>query len=290
MRRPLATALLGALLLALPAAGAAADGLPVLGTDVGAAGVTVPGVDARMVALQIPGGTLVERIATATGSVVANRFLPRALTIPAVAYDATAGGLSADGRTIVLIRPRTSFPQRRTSLVIAAARHLGIRARLRLHGDFSFDAISPDGRSVFLIHYTSPTDLTRYEVRVLDVATRRLVGKPVLDPREPDEAMRGNPLSRAVRADGRWAYTLYDGAGGEPFMHALDTIGRTARCIELPGLGGDPARLRLAMAPGDRRVRVLDGRRAVLEVDTRSWAVRRPLRRVPAQAAGAHPG
>jgi hypothetical protein len=274
MRRTSTTALLCGLLLAVPAARAAGDGLPVLGIDVGAAGVAVPGVDARMVALPVPGGTLIERIATPTGAVVASRFLRRTLTIPAVAYDATAGGLSADGRTLVLIRPRSSFPQRRTAMVFAEARHLRVRARLRLQGDFSFDAISPDGRSVFLIHYTSRTDPTRYEVRVLDVASRRLAPEPVLDPREADEAMRGNPLSRTVSAGGRWAYTLYTG-GRHPFIHALDTVGRTARCIDIPELGGNPATYRVTMAPDGGHVRVITGGRPRLEVDTRTWAVRR---------------
>ena len=156
-----------------------------------------------------------------------------------------------------------------------AARHLRIRARVRLRGDFSFDAVSPDGRSVFLIHYTSPSDPTRYEVRVLDVASRRLVRAPVLDPREPDEAMRGMPQSRAVGAGGRWAYTLYTG-GEHPFVHALDTAGRTARCIDLPPLPGDPATFRVRMAPGGRAVRVITGGALRYVLDTRTWAVQRP--------------
>jgi hypothetical protein len=285
MRRPLGTAALCGLLLAVPAAPAVADGLPVLGVDVGYAGVSVPGVDARMVAVPLSRGTLVARIGTPTGSIVASRIFRRRLTIPAVAYDATAGGLSADGRTLVLIRPRVGFPQRDTRLVVLSARHLRLRARVKLPGDYSFDAISPDGRSVFLIHYTSPRDWTRYEVRVLDVATRRLAPEPILDPHEPDEAMRGNPLSRTVSADGRWAYTLYDGAGGHPFIHALDTAGRTARCVDLPVLEGAPAAYRVRMAAGDRRVRVLTGGRSVLEVDTTTWAVRRSQRTPPTAAA-----
>jgi hypothetical protein len=50
--------------------------------------------------------------------------------------------------------------------------------------------------------------------------------------------MRGNPLTRTTSPGGRWAYTLYDGAGGTPFVHALDTSRRTAHCIDLPALRG----------------------------------------------------
>jgi hypothetical protein len=275
MRRTSLTALLCGLLLAVPAATAAADGLPVLGIDVGASGVAVPGVDARMAALPVPGGTLVERIATPAGTVIASRFFRRPLTIPAVAYDATAGGLSADGRTLVLIRPRRSFPQRRTAIVLLGARHLRVRASLHLRGDFSFDAISPDGRSAFLIHYTSRRDPTRYEVRTLDTASGRLTPEPVLDPREPDEAMRGNPLSRTVSPGGRFAYTLYTG-GEHPFIHALDTAGRTARCIDLPEIGGNPGTYRVRTVADGRTVQVLADGRARLELDTHTWAVRPP--------------
>ena len=62
--------------------------------------------------------------------------------------------------------------------------------------------------------------------------------------------MRGQPLSRAMSPDGRWAYTLYDGNGETPFVHALDTSRATARCIDLDAIGGDENlwRLRLACA------------------------------------------
>jgi hypothetical protein len=50
--------------------------------------------------------------------------------------------------------------------------------------------------------------------------------------------MRGSPITRTTSRDGRWAYTLYDGAGGTPFVHALDTSRRQARCIDLPMLVG----------------------------------------------------
>ena len=60
-------------------------------------------------------------------------------------------------------------------------------------------------------------------MRAYDLVRGRLLHAPVVDPRETDEKMRGNPISRALSPDGRWAYTLYDGGGGTPFVHALDT-------------------------------------------------------------------
>ncbi len=88
--------------------------------------------------------------------------------IPAVALDGSPGGLSADGTTLVLIQPRKRFPQRETHLAILDAQSLVLRERLTLRGDFSFDAISPDGSHIYLIQYLSPRDPTEYAVRAYD--------------------------------------------------------------------------------------------------------------------------
>ena len=42
------------------------------------------------------------------------------------------------------------------------------------------------------------------------------------------EKMGGSPLTRATSLDGRWAYTLYDGAGRTPFVHAPSPAAGTA--------------------------------------------------------------
>ena len=110
---------------------------------------------------------------------------------------------------------------------------------LDLDGAYSFDALSPNGRWLYLIQYTSRHDPTRYAVRAYDLRAGRMLPKPIVDPTEPDEAMRGYPVTRATTPDGRWEYTLYDGAGSHPFVHALDTVGRKALCLDLDVLEGD---------------------------------------------------
>ncbi len=107
-----------------------------------------------------------------------------------------------------------------------------------LRGDFSFDAVSPHGKTMFLVNYTSPGDPTRYGVRAYDLRTSTLLRGDIRDPAERDDAMRGSPITRVMSKDGRWAYTLYDGAGGTPFVHALDTTTLRAHCIDLPMLAG----------------------------------------------------
>jgi len=248
---------------------ARADGLPVLGVEVGGNGVVAPSGEERYVTVPAGGDTVVAQVSTADGQVLASRLLRGKLTITAVAYDGTADGLSADGRTLVLIAPRRQFPRARTQLAVVDVPRLTRRATIDLRGDFSFDAISPRGGLLYLIQYLSRTDPTRYRVRAYDVRGRRLLAAPVVDPREPDEKMRGRPVSRAAGAGGRWAYTLYDGAGGTPFLHALDTTHRTARCIDLDALAGidlSAARLRRT----GHRLSVVTGAATLARIDTRT--------------------
>src|SRR5439155_21828241 len=136
--------------------------------------------------------------------------------------------------------------------------------------DFSVDAISPDGRRLYLIQYTSPRDPLAYAVRSLNLRSGRLDPGEIVDPRERDEAMHGLPVSRAMSPDGRWAYTLYDGGDGAPFVHALDTSARTARCIDLPPLPGatNAGGLGLTLRGGLLQVRW--GSRPVAFVDRRT--------------------
>lgn len=261
------------------AAAASADGLPVLGVDVGSKGVTVPGAAARYVTLWSgPKTTVVARVRRNGGRVDRSRLLEGTFTVPAVAYDSSASGLSADGKVLVLIQPRVSFPRARTSFAVLDARHLRVVKVLRLKGDFSFDAISPSGKRIYLIQYLSANDPTKYAVRAFDVGAGRLLPEPVVDPHEPDEQMRGQPLSRAMSPDGRWAYTLYDGNGKTPFVHALDTSRATARCIDLDALGGAENlwRLRLSIRGGGKQLAVRDGSQTELVVSTRTFAVSSP--------------
>jgi hypothetical protein len=261
---------------------AEADGLPVLGIDVGATGVASAAGGSRYVTLPAGRGTVVARVNPDGGRVLAWRLIEGAFTVPAVAYDGSSGGLSADGRTLVLIAPRASFPRARTAFTVLAATGLRPLGVVRLRGDFSYDAISPDGTWLYLIEYTSPTDPSRYLVRAYDLHTRRLLAAPVTDPREQTDKMRGSPLTRATSPDGRWAYTLYDGAGTTPFVHALDTTRRTARCIDLDALAGsDLSRVRLLISRGGRTLTVRNARQPVVAVDTRTFELSTP----PSEAA-----
>jgi hypothetical protein len=245
---------LGFALTALVAAGLAGAaqtaGGPSVREDAGLTGIGTP-TGFRYVAIGERNRTVLARISPQQ-RVVAVRFLAGRYTIAGVAYDGTATGLSADGKTLVLVRPRFAYPRARTDFLIVSTPGLHVRDAVTLRGDFSLDAVSPDGSMLYFIQYLSPKDPTEYAVRAFDTEGGRLVPEPVVDKSEPDEEMRGSPISRATSADGRWAYTLYDGAGATPFVHALDTVGVDAHCIDLDWLAGrsDLPYLRLGLDGG----------------------------------------
>jgi hypothetical protein len=273
-RLPLALALAFAAVAATPPA-AAADGLPANGVD--AAPVSAPGGSVEYLTRRARGATLVvARERGGRGERVLRRLrLPGTFAVPAVAYDGSPGGLSADGRTLILIRPRARFPRTSTTLAVLDAKRLRPLRVLTLRGDFSFDAVSPDGRLMYLIRYLSPRDPNRYEVRAYDLPARRLLPEPVVDPREADEPMNGVPVTRATSADGRWAYTLYDSAE-HPFVHALDTEGRRAVCIDLHSLAARKRGawgLRLDVGPGGSPLTVETRSRVLASVDARTFEV-----------------
>jgi hypothetical protein len=272
------TIIVVALLSAAVFAGSAhADGLPVLGVDVGSDGVTTQAAAVRYVTIADGAVTIVAQTKRHGGSIVGLRRLRGSFTVPAVAYDGSASGLSADGRVLVLIQPRQSFPRANTTFALLDAPGLHVGWVFTLRGDFSFDALSPDGSTMFLVQYVDPSDPDKYAVRAYDLAAGRLLAAPVVDPRERGAEMRGKPLTRTTSADGRWAYTLYDGGGGTPFVHALDTEARTAHCIDLPQLVGRPDlwQLRLERIDAGRALRVGDA----VTISTRDFAVVEPRSR-----------
>jgi hypothetical protein len=126
-------------LFAVPAQ-ALADGLPILGVDASRTGLS-DSAGSRYVTLAASEKTVVARIEVGGGKVTGSRVLPGRFTIPAVAYDGSPSGLSADGRTLILVRPRVTFPQRRTTFAEVDT------ARLRVQGLIALKATTASTRS-----------------------------------------------------------------------------------------------------------------------------------------------
>ena len=113
-------------------------------------------------------------------------------------------------------------------------RPLRVVRTVTLRGSYSFDAVAPDGSTLYFIQYTSVQDWNRYRVRAYDLVHGRLLAGAIVEKRDPAEAMRGAPLTRVTSADGGWVYTLYSRSTRTPFIHALDARHRKAFCIDLP--------------------------------------------------------
>ncbi|HEY2769287.1 MAG TPA: hypothetical protein VGI87_01910 [Solirubrobacteraceae bacterium] len=282
-----AVILAAAAVAAVAAPPARADGLPVLGADSGTHRVT-SGSGATYGARPARRTTTVEKVSPGAGGTL-RVTIPGRFVVPVVAYDGAASGLSADGRTLVLIRPRTQFPERATTLAILDAGSLRVERFVHMRRDVSFDAISRDGHWVYLIDYTSKVDPTHYAVRAMDAGTGRLLRRAIVDPHEPDEAMRGNPLARVTSADGRWAYTLYDG-NGHPFVHALDTSRLSARCIDVPAFpaNANPFDGRIGIAPDRRHLLITMHGRTLAMLDTTTLRVTIPGHGAAARSSDRH--
>jgi hypothetical protein len=244
---------------ALLSAGALhADGGPSPGVVQGLNGVVAPAKGIRYVALGSRSTTMVAAVRVRGGHVLRFNTVAGNLGVPIVAYDGTAGGVTPDGRRLVLASVVPGLTSRFAVLDTASLR---VRSRIALRGVFAFDAASPDARTLYLIQFLSGG--TRYRVRAYDVARGRLVAEPVVAKGDDTSPMRGSPVARRMGPGGRWAFTLYRG-GKEPFVHALDTVARRAVCIDLPRPG---AKLELR----GRRLIVLNQVHApVASIDTRT--------------------
>lgn len=173
-------------------------------------------------------------------------------------YDGTRGGLSPDGTTLVLApAPKGGGLAAESRLLVLDAKTLRTRRTVVLPGDFSFDALSPDGRTLFLIQHTSAVDFQRYRVRAYDLVHGRLRPQAIIDKTEPN--MSGYPVLRLTGPGAASVYTLYAHQGGEPFVHALDTVHARARCLDVEWHGNQELlwTSRLALRDEGRRLVLL---------------------------------
>lgn len=260
-------------LSAICAAVAAADGGgPSPGESFGSPGVIGPKGTIRYVTVPASRGTLLEAVSTRTGMVRRWRYFSGSFGIPLVAFDNSGGGLSRNGRRLVLVSHRF---QALTRLLVVDPDTFKPKARLRLAGQWAFDALSPSGSLLYLIQYKGQPNragVQAYAVRALNLNTKRLYASPIVDRREPDEKMTGMAMTRLESRDG-WAYTFYSRQKQEPFVHALDTVHRRAFCIDVPWKrsADDLWRVRLRLI-GDHVV-VKVGRAVVARVDRATFDV-----------------
>jgi hypothetical protein len=244
---------------------------PSPGLAFGGEGVTNGNV--RYVTVQAGTSTLLTKIDRKGGRVLRSMTVKGIWGIPLVAFDGTAEGLLGN-RTLLLAQSlfKGQTLRKNTTFTLVDVRKMKVRGTIRLAGAYSFDALSPDGRYLYLVEFVSPEDPSLYRVRAYDLNRSKLLAKIITDKRSWETGMRGVPVTRAWK-DG-WAYTLY-GGNERPFIHALNTKGAEAVCIFMPWTGS-PERLfdfRLRTdADGHLVVRGPNGR-ALVVIDRDSFKI-----------------
>jgi hypothetical protein len=120
-----------------------------------------------------------------------------------------------------------------SGFAVVDTKELALVRTIALKGEYSFDALSPNGRWLYLIRHVVSTD-NRYQVKAYDLKAGRLLPGAIADKRQAGWLMAGYPIARVTGPGARWVYTFYQQSDNYPFVHALDTVNRTAVCIGLP--------------------------------------------------------
>ena len=152
--------------------------------------------------------------------------------LPTFAADPLPIGVSAGRSTIVLVEDGAKAGAKTTRFAVL---HLPFSQPARIvevAGTFTYDAVSPNGSTIYVIEHLAAPPVGHYQVRAVDVASGTLKEGVIVDKRNIGEAMGGWPVAQLRRDDGL-VLTLYRGAE-HPFIHALDTVQGFAVCIDLP--------------------------------------------------------
>jgi hypothetical protein len=230
----------------------------------------------RYVAVPSVRRTVIEAIDLSDGRVLSYMSLEGRFGIPIVSYDGTTDGLQPSGPILVLGDSGANGGGLRRQSLFAVVDVWKMRRlrTIRLAGDFSFDAVAPTGKYLYLIEHVSLRDPSRYRVRAYDLRANKLLARVIVDKREWEPTMQGLPVARTATKSGNWVYTLYGGTK-KTFIHALDARNANAVCIDLPWKK-QPVRLfewRLRLrADGMLVVRGPNGR-ALAVVDPQSYRV-----------------
>lgn len=220
--------------------------------------------------------TTVRGIDPATGADQASFVLDGRWSVPA-AYGPAPSGLSANGKWLVLVAPpHASGATMVNRFAVVDLANKRLDRVVAANGDIGFDAVSDDGRNLYLVEHLVPAP--HYAVRVASFNGAGLqdgiLGQ--IKTAEP-EVMNGlYHASVAVGTD--WFLSLYSNPGRGPFIHALNTTQLYAQCIlNMPDV---PVALRpawsMVLDPKHLRLYAVNGAGGVVsEVDTARLTVLR---------------
>ena len=199
------------------------------------------------------GRTFVAARATGTRTTLTRYALPsgRVVARGSLAGHQRLAAVSARGDRAVL----TSFGPGSTRLTVVGTSRWTVFRRIDLRGTYGVEAVSLDGRRLFLIKY----DDGGYNLRLYDLRTSRLSVTPLVEGASAQQKMIGAAWTSVATSDGRWLLTLYIKPDGGGFIHSLDLDRGFGHCLDLPAGFVDPSTIRtssLALSPDERRLYV----------------------------------
>ena len=237
MVRPMGLASVVAALALVPAAGAA---FPAPYAQQGDPGVLNKTGTVRFVAYGAGESTRLVALEQKTGKVMQSELIQGSFGVPLIADRSNGEGLFHNGRSFVL---QSVGVKTATSFEVVNALSLAVQDAFTLPGTFSYDALSPDGATLYLTEHKSVQDIQHYVVRAYDIAKHELRPYQIADKTQKNWVMQGWPAARTTTANGRWVYTLYANPGGVPFVHALDTVRAVAHCVGIRPPSSDQSQL-----------------------------------------------
>jgi len=244
-----------------------------------------------------------------TGRTITRVQLPGAFTFPDE-HGPAPSGLSPNGRWLVLVGPSGE----RSRFAVVDTGLLKVAADVDVAGAFTYDAISDDGTSLYLIErigakaaqaLVGVNPAYAYRVRVYDVPSAKLSETLVVDVKlaaqtngdnaetRIDGIMNGIYQSSVPSRDGQWNFSFYYNPHRGPFIHVLHLNTRSAFCIlDLPIVAnGYDKRLQwsLALAPSGATLYASNGALGLVSaIDATTLKVRNSatIAGLPATTAG----
>ena len=173
--------------------------------------------------------TTVRGIDPATGLDQMSFTLDGRWSAPA-AYGPAPSGLSGNGKWMALVAPpHVTGTTRGNRFAVIDLVNKRLDRTVTADGDLSFDALSDDGRNLYLVEHLVPAP--HYVVRVASFNGTGVQGGFLgqIKTAEP-EAMNGL-YHASVAVGGDWFLSLYTNPARGPFIHALNTTQLYAQCI-----------------------------------------------------------
>src|ERR1700724_141222 len=117
---------------------------------------------------QLSGSARLMALDPASGSTLAQVTVPAGYSLPNIAFQGPTAGISPNGRWLALTsQDNAGSGAITTNFLVGASSLTDSFTAIHVNGDFVFDALSNDGKSLYLIQ--KMTDANHYRVRLYDV-------------------------------------------------------------------------------------------------------------------------